>query len=592
MLPNLVASLDSDSFQSDTIRKACRFACQFALRLLVVLLLFVGSLVLFSSNLIAGQQDSAPVTSPFTPPATPATVPSTTPASPAPIAPPVAFPAAPVASPSTTPTVPTPAVPAPAVPASTAPTQVAPAPAPSTPVTPAAPAALPPTTPSAAATIKPFRASFSKPKQENQSGMPTSPLDNTGSRPAAVNSPFATSLSPTRSTPSSSAFSGSPSANNFARPQPASAATQGRTDSNFQATLGSQTNTAAAVSSLSTDSSQSITKVSKSFSKLPSTAGQVWREYDITPYTSRITSVEDPQQAIVDWILLETGTDMWFHQPLGILSANRHKLFVYHTPEIQAVVNRIVDRMVNTRGQLQSISVNLLTIANPNWRTEAYPVMQPIDVRSPGVEAWMVSKENAAHLLANLRRRPDFQEHGNARLVHHDGQPIRVEKYKPLQFVQSIRWTPNQVPGYQPQLKTINEGYALELASLTSLDGKTIEATVECSVDQVEKLRSVKIAIPSAENTTGAQVNLQIPQMVSWEIKERFRWPNDQVLVLSCGVVANLKPKTNNSLIPDLFEVDRGRADALLFIEYRGPDVAQLTAQPQPAGLAPVQRRQ
>lgn len=302
--------------------------------------------------------------------------------------------------------------------------------------------------------------------------------------------------------------------------------------------------------------------------------------------------MEDPQQAIIDWILLETGTDMWFHQPLGILSANRHKLFVYHTPEIQAVVSRIVDRMVNTRGQLQSISVNLLTIANPNWRSEAYPVMQPIDVRSPGVEAWMVSKENAAYLLSNMRRRADFEEHGNARLVQHDGQTIKVEKYKPVQFVQNIRWTPNQVPGYQPQLKTIEEGYALKLATLTSLDGKTIEATVECSVDQVEKLRSVKIAIPSAENTNGAQVNLQIPQMVSWEIQERFRWPNDQVLVLSCGVVANPKPKSNNLLIPDLFEVDRGRADALLFIEYRGPEVAQLNTQPQPAGLSPVQRRQ
>ena len=367
-------------------------------------------------------------------------------------------------------------------------------------------------------------------------------------------------------------------------------------NSNLPLNLGKSTTTAATITPQSRQDSsvagQPITKVSKSFSKLPSTAGQVWREYDITPYTSRITSVEDPQQAMIDWILLETGTDMWFHQPLGILSANRHKLFVYHTPEIQAVVNRIVDRMVNTRGQLQSISVNLLTIANPNWRSEAYPVMQPIDVRSPGVEAWMVSKENAAYLLANLRRRPDFQEHGNARLVQHDGQTIKVDKYKPLQFVQSIRWTPNQVPGYQPQLKTIDEGYQLKLAALTSLDGKTIEATVECSVDQVEKLRSVKIAIPGAQNTNGAQVNLQIPQMVSWEIKERFRWPNDQVLVLSCGVVANPKPKSNNSLIPDLFEVDRGRADALLFIEYRGPDVAQLTTQPQPVGLAPVQRRQ
>ena len=442
----------------------------------------------------------------------------------------------------------------------------------------------------------PFRASFSQPKQ----GLGTTSPDNTFSGAGQASDRVGTSSS----LPSFSSPGFAPPANNKFNPGPSTGGQAGSSAGQGFAAPGSaapsalnrSTTTAAALPPNQgrdiSRADQPITKVSKSFSRLPSTAGQVWREYDITPYTSRITSVEDPQQAIIDWILLETGTDMWFHQPLGILSANRHKLFVYHTPEIQAVVNRIVDRMVNTRGQLQSISVNLLTIANPNWRSEAYPVMQPIDVRSPGVEAWMVSKENAAYLLSNLRRRADFQEHGNARLVQHDGQTIKVEKYKPLQFVQNIRWTPNQVPGYQPQLKTIDEGYALKLATLTSLDGKTIEATIECTVDQVEKLRSVKIAIPGAENTNGAQVNLQIPQMVSWEIQERFRWPNDQVLVLSCGVVANPKPKANNLLIPDLFEVDRGRADALLFIEYRGPEVAQLKPQPQPVGLSPVQRRQ
>ncbi|MEE2826689.1 MAG: hypothetical protein VYE64_08685 [Planctomycetota bacterium] len=441
----------------------------------------------------------------------------------------------------------------------------------------------------------PFRPSFSQPKQGLDTGgtgngfSAVSPTSDSGTSPSSLPSISSSGFAPPASRfspgPTTGGQNSGGAGQGFAAPSSSSAAPRN----------ASPTAAANLLSQAKQDSSQAgqtITKVSKSFSRLPSTAGQVWREYDITPYTSRITAVEDPQQAIIDWILLETGTDMWFHQPLGILSANRHKLFVYHTPELQAVVSRIVDRMVNTRGQLQSISVNLLTIANPNWRSEAYSVMQPIDVRSPGVEAWMVSKENAAYLLSNMRRRADFEEHGNARLVQHDGQTIKVEKYKPVQFVQNIRWTPNQVPGYQPQLKTIEEGYALKLATLTSLDGKTIEATVECSVDQVEKLRSVKIAIPSAENTNGAQVNLQIPQMVSWEIQERFRWPNDQVLVLSCGVVANPKPKSNNLLIPDLFEVDRGRADALLFIEYRGPEVAQLNTQPQPAGLSPVRRRQ
>ena len=34
----------------------------------------------------------------------------------------------------------------------------------------------------------------------------------------------------------------------------------------------------------------------------------------------------------------ETGTEIWFSEPLGILSASRTTLKVYHTPEMQQIV--------------------------------------------------------------------------------------------------------------------------------------------------------------------------------------------------------------------------------------------------------------
>ncbi len=63
-----------------------------------------------------------------------------------------------------------------------------------------------------------------------------------------------------------------------------------------------------------------FTRVTKSLDRLPNSAGQIWREYDISPYTSQIKSTEDPQKAVTEWILRETGTEMWFNQPLGILT--------------------------------------------------------------------------------------------------------------------------------------------------------------------------------------------------------------------------------------------------------------------------------
>src|SRR4029079_6884826 len=46
-------------------------------------------------------------------------------------------------------------------------------------------------------------------------------------------------------------------------------------------------------------------QVSKGSGALPQDKGQVWREYDIRPYTQRVMTTARPEQAIVDWILRE-----------------------------------------------------------------------------------------------------------------------------------------------------------------------------------------------------------------------------------------------------------------------------------------------
>ena len=314
-----------------------------------------------------------------------------------------------------------------------------------------------------------------------------------------------------------------------------------------------------------------VTLVSKTTNQLPNQAGQVWREYDISPYTTQVTSSDQPEKAVLDWVLRETGTEMWFTQPMGILNVEKNKLFVYHTPEIQAVVKGIVDRFVRTKGQVQTIDVNLITITNPNWRSEAYTMLQPIEVKSPGVEAWLVSKENAAILMGQLSRRSDFEQHSSGRLTNHDGQSFSLDKTRPLQFIRSLRWTPGQAAGYQPLMTTVNEGYKLQLSCLTTADNASIEAMIKCDVDQVEKLEDVSVTLPTAPGAARQQVKIQVPQMVSWRLQERFRWPSDEVLLLSTGVVATPNPDVRSGGFRLPGTGGAKRADGLLFIDYRGP---------------------
>ena len=50
----------------------------------------------------------------------------------------------------------------------------------------------------------------------------------------------------------------------------------------------------------------------------------------------------------------------------------------------------------------------------------------------------------------------------------------------------------------------------------------------------MDKLNPVELSLP----VQGGQVDEAelMPQLVSWRLKERFRWPSDRLL-LSCGVI-------------------------------------------------------
>jgi hypothetical protein len=74
-------------------------------------------------------------------------------------------------------------------------------------------------------------------------------------------------------------------------------------------------------------------------------------------------------------------------------------------------------------------------------------------------------------------------------------------------------------------------------------------------------------------------------------LHERFRWPSNQVLLLSCGVIASTGPNRQTTLgIPNPFAQGGGRSDALLFIESLGKaSQALLTGSVNAAGGEAVQ---
>lgn len=300
---------------------------------------------------------------------------------------------------------------------------------------------------------------------------------------------------------------------------------------------------------------------------LPNTHGQEWREYDIRHFTYRHANKEKPEQIIVDWILRETGTEMWFSQPMGVLNADRDTLRVYHTREVQRIVQETIDRFQRPSTENFMFGVRMLTLASPNWRTRALPRLTPVPVQTPGVEAWLTSQEDAAVILAELRKRTDFREHNSPNLLIRNGNTHQIDRMRPVAY---LRGGQNGQYGPGMDMGRVMEGFTLEISPLISIDAQNIDAVVKINSNQIERMKSVAVAAPSADNQR-RMLEVQVPQTSSWRLHERFHWPANQVIVISCGVVSSPGPERRTPLQRVTSLMPRApRSDALLFIDAKG----------------------
>jgi hypothetical protein len=136
--------------------------------------------------------------------------------------------------------------------------------------------------------------------------------------------------------------------------------------------------------------------------------------------------------------------------------------------------------------------------------------------------------------------------------------------------VRNVTLNANAWPGYVPEQGQIDEGYSLEFTPLLSLDGHTIDAVLKCHVDQVEKMVPVTVDVPTPV-APRQRTKIEVPQMSSVRLHEKFRWPTDHVLLVSLGVVASPTPAAASSLPTSLSLTNQGaRSDLLLFVENRG----------------------
>jgi hypothetical protein len=305
---------------------------------------------------------------------------------------------------------------------------------------------------------------------------------------------------------------------------------------------------------------------------LPSDAGQVWRDYDISSYTARVTTTKRPEQAIIDWILRETGYETWHTEPLGILSAGPRMLRVYHTPEMQKIVADVVERFTSSEAATYTFSTRVVSLDSPSWRTAVQRLLRPVPVQTPGINAWVLAKEDAAMLLGQLRRRSDYREHNSPYLMVNNGQSTLISTMRGRPYVRDLILRPEVAAGFEPTPAQIDEGFALDFSPLLSADRRMIDATLKCEIDQIEKMITVVVEAPT-QASPRQRTQIEVPQVTHYRFHERFRWPADQVLIVGMGMVALPIPVNGAPLVagvPLPIGNSPARADLLVFVECKG----------------------
>jgi hypothetical protein len=295
--------------------------------------------------------------------------------------------------------------------------------------------------------------------------------------------------------------------------------------------------------------------------QIPATDGQVWKQHDISAFVKQ--AGEGSERFVVDWILQETGYPAWHGAAPASLSADADRLSCFHGPEMQARVEDIVARFVDSAAVPHRFTVRVLGLDTPAWRTEARPVLTAVPAATPGVQAWIAPRETAAAVLARLRSRSDCRELPTGPVLAANGLPATLSGGRKQPYVQDIAPRPDVWPGWQMQSAACDEGLAIDVHPLLSRDGAAVEAVLRCRIDQIERMAAVSLASPVNQQ----RVQVEVPQVAAVRVGERFRWPANQTLFVGLGLVPWPVPAQNVSAVALI--ADDKRCDVVIVVEPR-----------------------
>ncbi|MBE6425817.1 MAG: hypothetical protein E7029_07525 [Planctomycetaceae bacterium] len=298
---------------------------------------------------------------------------------------------------------------------------------------------------------------------------------------------------------------------------------------------------------------------------LPNQHGQIWREYDISAYTAHFPQMSRPEAAVMDWILMETGFEVWHSEIPAMLNVTRNSVNVYHVPQVQLQVENVVQRFTGIDPVSHHFRVWIFTVNTPYWRQKIGNRMTPVPSFSMGSQAWTIRPDDFRVVMDILEDSPGFVNHTVETKAVPNGQRMELKWVRTRRYARNFQMEDPEAGGLKTEEALLDDGFTFELMPLLSADGGLVDAQIKFQINHLDRFFPMNI---SSMTRSGRETEkIEVPLIGQFRFRERYRWNTEKFFLLSPGLTPPLTSTgEGNSL--NLLNTTQ-RVETLILIETR-----------------------
>lgn len=274
---------------------------------------------------------------------------------------------------------------------------------------------------------------------------------------------------------------------------------------------------------------------------LPDQPGNVFKSFDITPYTKLRHTTANPEKAILNWILRGTGQATWFGERIASLSATPNDLRVYHDAKVVRQIQELLGRFINANADVIALNIQVVTTTDPRWRYTVFSRLKPLATGAAGQQVWTTKLADSARATANMELDSGFRRLHQQRYEIINGQNQNIRIVNNRNYAAEIRRDGPAGSGAQLGVKTIEEGVTIQASPLLQFDDDAVELFL--SIKAISLKNTLRTRVIAPQSVGPGETSIEIPETIESRLETTINpWNIGETLIISMGVLPNLLP--------------------------------------------------